>query len=442
MVETNLKIITELKLVLEEITNNKGLRSLFISSSEAFSRSRKLTMQRLIGIIINMPKRSLSIEIKEFFDILQDPAPATKGAFSLQRSKLLPVFFQVWNKCLVNSFYDYYGDKVKRWKGFRLLGVDGSTVYLIDRKDVVNYFGTQDNQFGQSPMARVMQIYDVLNEMIVTSNIYPIKTSEQTVISGQVENLFSDSITLFDRAFPSYGLMYLMLNQEKPKHFVIRCKKDFNTEVICFVKSNKKSKIIELTPTPNAIAWLLKKGYIVTDQTTIKVRMVKVKLPSGEIEILLTSLYDETLYSISDLKHLYGLRWGIETSYDSQKNKMQLEQFSGHRVICIQQDYAASVFVANLQSLINKQCDEYLQEINQTRKYNYKINRNVSFASVKNNIVRLFLNNEPSEILKRLQHIFERNIEPIRPERKFKRIIKFKNNRGKYRTLTNYKRAI
>ena len=442
MVEANLKIITELKLVLEEVTNNKELRSLFISSPEAFSRDRKLTMQRLIGIIINMPKRSLSIEIKEFFDILQDTSPATKGAFSLQRSKLLPVFFQVWNKWLVNSFYEHYGDTIKRWKGFRLLGVDGSTAYLINRKDVVNYFGTQSNQFGQVPMARIMQTYDVLNEVIVTSNIYPITTSEQVIISGQVENLFSDSITLFDRAFPSYELMYLMLNQERPKHFVIRCKKDFNTEVIRFVKSKKKAKKIELAPTPHAIAGLLKKGYIVTDQTTIKVRMAKVKLPSGEMEILLTNLYDETLYTMADLKHLYGLRWGVESSYDSQKNKMQLEQFSGHRVICIQQDYAASVFIANLQSLISKQCDKYLQEINPTRKYDYKINRNVSFASVKNNIVRLFLNDQPYEILKQLEHVFKRNIEPIRPGRQFKRIKKMNHKKGKYRTLTNYKRAI
>ena len=94
------------------------------------------------------------------------------------------------------------------------MGVDGSTAYLIDRKDVVNYFGTQSNQFGQVPMARVMQTYDVLNEIIVTSDIYPIKISEQAIISRQVDNLFSDSITLFDRAFPSYDLMFLMLHQE------------------------------------------------------------------------------------------------------------------------------------------------------------------------------------------------------------------------------------
>ena len=441
MVETNLKIINELKLVLEEITTNTALRSYFTINPEAFIRDRKLTMKRLIGIIINLPKRSLSIEIKSFFDLIENDSPATKGAFSLQRSKLLPVFFQVWNKWLVDSFYEHYGEKIKRWKGFKLLAVDGSTAFLIDRKDVVDYFGTQGNQHGESPMARVMQIYDVLNDITVMGNIYPIKTSEQAIISTQVEYLFSDSITLFDRGFPSYELLFLMLNQETPRHFVIRCKTSFNKEVAAFVQSKETSKIVAFKPSAKAMAKLLKRGYIITAQTAIKIRMVKVKLSSGEIEVLLTNLYNEDLYTVSDFKYLYGLRWGIETSYGTQKNQMQMEQFSGHRIICIQQDYAASVFVANLQSLISKQCENHLQKINLTRKYNYKINRNVSWASVKDNIVRLFLNNNPVEILGQLQHIFERYIEPIRPGRNFKRIKKI-NHGGKYRTLTNYKRAL
>jgi hypothetical protein len=170
--------------------------------------------------------------------------------------------------------------------------------------------------------------------------------------------------------------------------------------------------------------------------------MVKIKLSSGEIEILLTNLYNEQLYSIDDLKHLYGMRWAIETSYGMQKNQLQLEQFSGHRVICIQQDFYASVFVGNLQSLINKQCDDYLQGINLRREYNYKINRNVSWGTMKNNIVRLFFDNDPKKLLIELQHIFEKSIEPIRPGRKYERVIKVKFKRGKYRTLTNYKRAV
>ena len=343
---------------------------------------------------------------------------------------------------MVSNFYHYYGDKVKRWRNFRVQAVDGSTAYLINKKEVVDYFGTQDNQHVCIPMARIMQVQDILNDLTVWGQISPIKESEQAIMAGHVSRLYEDSLTLFDRGYPGFALMYLMNNQEVPRHFVMRCKAGFNKEVKQFLQSSKNSKIIDLKPISNAIATLREHGYIITPETTIKVRMVKVLLSSGEVEILLTNLYDQNLYTIEDLKYLYGLRWGIETSYGKQKNHLQMEQFSGHRVICIQQDYAAGMFVANLQSLIEKQSEDYLDQVNQRRIYQYKINRNVSWASMKHSIVKLFLDRNPEQILLQLQKAFERNIEPVRPGRQNPRRKKVKRLNGKYQTLTNYKRAI
>ncbi|MEO6166434.1 MAG: IS4 family transposase [Chitinophagales bacterium] len=443
MVEANVKIIEELKCFLNIVSTDPQIRQLVTQCPSDFSRDRKLKFELVVGIILNMPKRSLSIEIQEFFDSLENGlSPATKGAFSLQRTKLQSLFFEVWNKWLVGSFYHYYGSKVKSWRGFLLQAVDGSTAYLINTEEVAEHYGTQDNQHGSVPMARVMQLQDVLNDITLWGAIGPITESEQTIMAREVSNLHPDSLTLFDRGYPGYTLMYLIINQETPRHFVMRCKAGFNREVIQFGRSPKSSKIVELTPTKEAIANLRTHGYIVTDKTTIKVRMVKVRLSSGEIEILLTNLYDHKLFTTEDLKYLYGLRWGIETTYSKQKNQLQMEQFSGHRVICIQQDYAASLFVANLQSLIEKQCEHYLKQINKRRKYCYKINRNVSWASMKHTMIRLFLYNEPEQILLKLQKAFERNIEPVRPGRQFPRIIKSKRTKGKYQTFTNYKRAI
>jgi len=442
MVQANLKIIDELKQVLNEISSNKDLRKLVTISPEAFSRDRKLTLQRLVGIIINLPKRSLSVEIREFFNILEVNDYATKGAFCLQRSKLLPIFFQIWNQFLVDGFYKHYGDKVLLWKGFRLLAVDGSMAYLMNKKDVSEYFGTHANQHYPIPMARIMQTYDVLNEVIVKGDIYPIKQSEQHIITHQVEHLFEDSLTLFDRAFASFELMYLMMSQEKPRHFVIRCRSNFNLEISDFMKSNKSSDIIEMSAKKYAVRQLRKKGYKITTRTSIKIRMVKIKLSTGETEVLLTNLYDENIYSLNTLKSLYNLRWKIETCYGIQKNQLQMEQFSGHRVICIQQDFGANIFVTNLQSLIEKQCAETVNEISLRRKYTYKVNKNISWAAIKNNIVRMFLKDDPEQILKRLQRIFEHNVEPIRCNRKYERVTKTRRLRGKFQTLTNYKRAI
>ncbi len=443
MVEANVRIIEELKYFLEAVSKDPSLRKLVTETEKDFTRDRKLPLERIVGLIINMPKRSLSIEIQEFFESLgKDLAHCTKGAFCSQRSKLKALFFEVWNQWLVSNFYHYYGNKVKRWRNFRVQAVDGSTAYLINKKEVVDYFGTQDNQHVRIPMARIMQVQDILNDLTVWEQISPIKESEQAIMARYVSRLYEDRLTLFDRGYPGFALMYLMNNQEVPRHFVMRCKAGFNKEVKQFLQSSKNSKIIDLKPNSNAIAMLLEHGYIITPETTIKVRMVKVTLSSGEVEILLTNLYDKNLYTNDDLKFLYGLRWGIETSYGKQKNQLQMEQFSGHRVICIQQDYAAGLFVANLQSLIEKQSEDYLSFINRKRIYQYKINRNVSWASMKHSIVKLFLDKNPEQILLQLQKAFERNLEPVRPGRHYLRNKKVKRLNGKYQTLTNYKRAI
>ncbi len=443
MVEANLYIIEELKAFLNSVCQESTLRNLFTEKPSDFSRNRKLTMSRIIALIINMPKRSLSIELREFFNSLeQQNQDVTKGAFSLQRSKLLPEFFQYWNKLLVESFYYYYGGKVKKWNGFRLLAVDGSTAYLIDKPDVIKEFGTQANQHSEFPMSQVMQVQDVLNDITIWGGMFPIKSSEQSIMSSHIDVLYKDSLTLFDRGYASYALMYLLLNQESPRHFLIRCRVGFNKEVIEFVKSGLDSAIIELKPSADSISTLRKYGYVITKKTTIKVRMVKVMLSTGEIEVLLTNLYDQQKFTSKDFKRLYNLRWKIETTYGVQKNQLQMEQFSGHRVICILQDYMSGLFVANLQTLIEKQSDNYLKQISKKRKYDYKINKNLSWASLKFNIVRLFLNNNPKEILEELQNTFQQNLEPVRPDRQYQRQKKKKRTKGKYQTLTNYKRAI
>ena len=119
-----------------------------------------------------------------------------------------------------------------------------------------------------------------------------------------------------------------------------------------------------------------------------------------------------------------------------------MEIFSGHRVVCIEQDYAAGLFVANLQSIIEKQCEQAVKEISASRYYEYKINRNISWASLKNRILKLFIqSNNSFEILMELQNLFIKNIEPVRPGRHAPRTLP-KRKRGKYQTFTNYRRAI
>jgi hypothetical protein len=443
MVDANIKIIAELKLFLETVSNDPDTRRLFTYNDTDFTRDRKLPLERLVCMLINQPKRSLCIELQEFFDYIgASELSCTKAAYSMQRVKLNPIFFAMWNQWLVDNFYCHYGDKVKKWNGFTLLAVDGSTAYLFDKGDIKKHFGTQSNQHVAVPMAQVMQVHDVLNDLTIWGDIYPINKSEQHIMACNIDRLAANSLTLFDRGYPGYTLMYLLLNQESPRHFLMRCRSNFNNAVKDFLLSGKHSEIIELKPNKEAIDQLREHGFIVTKNTCIKVRMVKVTLSTGEEEVLLTDLYDEEIYTLEELKALYFMRWQIETTYSKQKNQQQMEVFSGHKVICVEQDYAAGLFTANLQSLITKQTENYVQQVSVQRKHNYKINRNVSWAAMKNKIVELFLNFDSREILEHLQKKFEKDLEPIRLGRKYPRVKKATRLKGKYQTYTNYRRAI
>jgi hypothetical protein len=58
------------------------------------------------------------------------------------------------------------------WFGLRLLAIDGSTTKLPMTDDVVRHFGVWNvRQGAPSPMARVSQLFDVLN----TNDNAPIK---------------------------------------------------------------------------------------------------------------------------------------------------------------------------------------------------------------------------------------------------------------------------
>lgn len=200
MVEANIKIIEELKEFLRIITVDSDLRALFTNKASDFTRNRKLTYSRTVFLIINMLKKSLSIEIQDFFEnCIPDKLSCTKSALSIQRKKLKPLFFEVWNGLLVNCFYNYYGDKVKKWNGFLLIAVDGSTVNLVNKDPVKNHFGTHGNHLAEIPMAGIIKFYDVLNKITVFSKIHPIKIGEKSIVADHIERIPEDSLSIFDR---------------------------------------------------------------------------------------------------------------------------------------------------------------------------------------------------------------------------------------------------
>ncbi len=440
MRKSNVTIVEELKKFLEEVSRQPPL---YRRRPEDFTRERKLSFQGLVLFLINLSKKSLGVELSHYFQLLGKKVGSgcSKSAFSQSRQKLEGKFFQDWNGVLIQEYYTGNDERVKRWEGFRLQVVDGSTLYLVDTPAVREFYGVHNNQKTEVPMGRIVWGYDPLNELVLWSELNAYATSETPVAIQHLKDTAEDIVSLYDRGFPWFALLYESVRLGK--HFVVRCPLKWNKAVEAFVDSDQESALVEWNANWKARRYLSGQGKNLAPETRIRVRLVKVRLPTGALEILATSLYDERRYPTQTFGNLYALRWGTETFADRLKNKLQVEIFSGHRPETIPQDFYAMMFVANLQSLLCSAGEEELKKVNPRRKYTYQINRNVSLGLMKDRLVELFLSAQPEEILQQLQQEFSQHLEPVRPGRSFPR-SKEKHRRltGKYQTQTNYRRAV
>ena len=390
--------------------------------------------------LINMMKRSLAIELADFFDALgASDQVCTKSAFSQARQKLKAVFFEDWNNRLCQCFYLHNESRVRRWNNFRLHGVDGTFINLVNNEQMQSYFGLHKNQHSGTCLAKAVVRYDVLNEIVVEAKIGVESKSENAYALPGLDQLDKDVISIYDRNFPSYDFIYE--HHIRGLHYLMRCKINQNSIVKEFVASGADSQIVAFKISKKALISLAKKGYEVTKKDVLQVRLVRVDLPSGEVEVLATSLLDSR-YTPTHFQHLYHQRWGSETFFDRFKNQLQIENFSGHKVQSVFQEFYALIFVHNLQSVIIEDCQEQVQQIRSRRTKPYKINRNVTLGLLKNRIVQLFLSQDPHIIFTELKTRFVKHLEQIRPDRHYSHKYRHINRRGKYRTQQNYRRAI
>lgn len=108
----------------------------------------------------------------------------------------------------------------------------------------------------------------------------------------------------------------------------------------------------------------------ITMYDKIKVRIVKFVLPSGEIETLLTNIFDLTE---SDFKELYFKRWCIEWKYDVVKNIPGLPCFGDFSENIIMQDFWITMYLANMTAITKNEAGFKLKNIIQIKTTNTNI---------------------------------------------------------------------
>jgi IS4 transposase len=185
-----------------------------------------------------------------------------------------------------------------------------------------------------------------------------------------------------------------------------------------FYKSGKESKVITLELPPKDKAEAERLGIT---KNKIRVRLVRIALQSGETEILLTSLTNESLFTAADLKEVYGLRWPVEESYKAFKHKVCIEHFSGKSHRAVLQDFYVKLFIMNLTAVAVRPLNEALKKAPVKVKYRHQVNFTEALHTMKKAVVSFFVTGRIAQAIHRIVGRLSAITEPIRPGRKYKR---------------------
>ena len=383
-----------------------------------------MTFKSIVIFMLNFVKKSLQLELDDFYNGVNGTSlNVTKQAFSEARQKISPTAFIKMSDKIIKWFYK--DTDFKRYKGYRLLSIDGIILEINNTEKLRNEFGYIENQTIKVARAKATGLYDVENDMILTSVIGKYRASERTQAEELINKLgdigFSNDLILFDRGYPSRD--FILFIENKKIHYLMRVSSAF-------------LKVVVNAPNADQIIEIKYKGKI------IKMRVLKFELDLGMTEVLITNIFDQS-FSVADFKVLYFKRWGIEVKYNELKNRLQVENFSGETPIAIEQDFYATMYLSNMVSLAKMDANAIIMEENKDKslKYEYKVNVNILIGKLKNSLVSMLLQKSPrkrSKILKKIMEEISRNIIPIRPERKFVRRMTVRANKNPL----NKKRAL
>lgn len=229
-----------------------------------------------------------------------------------------------------------------------------------------------------------------------------------------LQHASKEDLVILDRGYPSLFLFRSFLNNG----IDFCCRLTIKNWKVAqeLVGSDKHEDIVEM-----AIPKHLKKKFYTKglDTSVMKLRLIRVKLKTGEDEILITSLLDNRVYPHSSFKKLYSLRWGIEESYKVDKHQFRLEDFSGYTVQSIMQEFNAMIWLANIASIF---AHVPVQEI-QKAKHRYKVNITIAISKTRDSIVTLFKNIGEINLIEKVINTIWSNLIPIREKRNFPRVV-------------------
>ena len=388
-----------------------------------FTRRRELTFENVVVFLLQKTVRSIQAHLHDFFDRLGRSSQAvTPSAWCQARWKLKDsAFIELNQRAILDLICQpENGFEVRRWKGFRLIGIDSSLIRLPNQEAIGQEFGwvecvNNQGECGRYPQARLSALTDLLNQVVVEGLFVPWSQGERQLAVQHLASLDPQDIAILDRGYCSHELFAHF--QTRNRWFVCRCPRSSFAVVNRLFEENRegRSVVATLRVHHESRKAILEAGL----PEEITVRFVTVRLSTGELEVLATNLMDETLYPTSDFGPLYHFRWGIETYYGRIKGRLDLENFTGLTPEAVRQDVHSTLFLCNLESVLARSTGDQVCQRAQSLQHPQQINHAVCFHALKSQIIALLVSREPiPQTLAKLRRLFAANPISVRPNRR------------------------
>lgn len=197
-----------------ELINSDAYRSRNITKQTAFIRNRKLTFPIMIALLLNFLTRTMQIELDDFFmHVLKtDTDSVTKQAFFKARKNILPDAFK--ELFLMTRDMVLSKDKIKRYKGYRILAIDGSELRLDKTKENKDIFLPRNHSPENKTNAEISLLYDVRSHYVIDAQIGSIGVCEREYAKRNLTYFSSicdeKDIVIFDRGYPSRDMIAVL----------------------------------------------------------------------------------------------------------------------------------------------------------------------------------------------------------------------------------------
>jgi len=393
-----------------------------------FTRCRKLPFEEVIKVTLSMSGNTLDKELIEYFNY--DTSTPTSSAFIQQRNKILPVAFE----CLFNEFTNYIKTS-NNFLGYRLLAIDGSALSIAHNPSSKDTYVKASSRRRGFNLLHINAMYDLLNNIYIDAVIQPKKNlNENKALVKMVNRLDFDinSIVIADRGYESYN-NFAHINQSG-FNYLIRVKDitssgiagslnlpnsdEFDTDIdICLTKKQTK----HIKNNKHYFKFIPKNGifdFFGTDSFyPMSFRVVRFKITDDSYETIITNLQRDQ-FNPKVIKQLYGMRWGIETSFRSLKYSTSLICVHSKTVENISKEIFAKLTLYNFCSCIISNTASKTK----SKKYTYSVNFNYSVKVCTRLFFPRFYARPPN-----VEAIISKHCLPVRPNRTFKRNVNTKS---------------